>query len=352
MFWSVVYLALRRIFQLVVRALRHDRAKEIEILVLRHQIAVLRRQVHRPDLSPADRVLLTALSRLLRRRSWGMFFVTPATLLRWHRDLIARRWSYPRKQPGRPATATALRDAVVRLARDNPRWGYQRIAGELLGLGHRICPSTVRTILINVGLQPAPRRSGPTWQQFLAAQAGGILAVDFLHIDTVLLKRIYVFFGIEHATRRVHLLGLTQHPTGPWVTQQARNLLTDLQTSFRFLIRDRDAKYAASFDAIFTADSIEIIKTPIQAPRANAICERWIGTLRRECTDRLLIYGEHHLRLVLDEYLAHYNQHRPHRALHRRPPQPRQPLPTNLTVGPIRRRKILHSLINEYENAA
>ena len=283
MFWSVVYLALRRIFQLVVLALRHDRAKEIEILVLRHQIAVLRRQVHRPDLCPADRVLLTALSQLLRRRSWGMFFVTPATLLRWHRDLIARRWTYPRKQSGRPATATAPRRGGAP-GEGQPALGLPAHRRRTPRPRHRICPSTVRTILINAGLQPAPRRSGPTWQQFLAAQARGILAVDFLHIDTVLLKRIYVFFGIEHATRRVHLLGLTQHPTGPWVTQQARNLLTDLQTSFRFLIRDRDVKYTASFDAIFTADSIEIIKTPIQAPRANAICERWIGTLRRECT--------------------------------------------------------------------
>jgi putative transposase len=168
-------------------------------------------------------------------------------------------------------------------------------------------------------------------------------------IDTVLLKRIYVFFGIEHATRRVHLLGLTQHPTGPWVTQQARNLLMSLHTSFQFLIRDRDAKYTASFDAVFHAESIEIVKTPIRAPRANAICERWIGTLRRECTDHLLIYSERHLRRVLTEYLAHYNQHRPHRALGRSPPQPP---PISQPVQRFRRRRILHGLINEYEPAA
>ena len=166
----------------------------------------------------------------------------------------------------------SLREAVLRLARENPSWGYQRIAGELLGLGHRLSPTSVRSILLHAGLSPAPRRSGPTWRQFLTAQARGILAVDFLHIDTILLKRIYVFVGIEHATRRVHLLGLTQHPTGPWVTQQARNLLMDLQNSVRFLIRDRDAKYTASFDAVFEANDIQIVKTPIQAPRANAIC--------------------------------------------------------------------------------
>jgi putative transposase len=242
-----------------------------------------------PDLQHADRVLLAALSRVLRRSSWGAFLVTPATLLRWHRNLIARRWSYPHRSRGRPAIPANLREAVLRLARENPRWGYQRIAPELLGLGHRLSPSTVRTILLHAGLPPAPRRTGPSWRQFLTAQARGILAVDFLHIDTILGKRLYVFVGIEHATRRVHLLGLTQHPTGPWVTQQAHNLLMDLQTSFRFLIGDRDAKYTASFDAVFTSEGIQIVRTPIQAPRANAICERWIGTLRRECTDHLLI---------------------------------------------------------------
>jgi hypothetical protein len=197
--------------------LRCDRLKEIEVLVLRHQVAVLRRQVHRPDLEPADRVLLAALSRLLRRSLWGAFCVTPATLLRWHRDLIARRWTYPHRAPGRPAISASLCDAVLQLARENPHWGYQRIAGELLGLGHRLSSSTVRAILLRAGLPPAPRRTGPSWRQFLTAQAHGILAVDFLHIDTVLLKRIYVFFGIEHATRRVHLLGLTEHPASRWV---------------------------------------------------------------------------------------------------------------------------------------
>jgi putative transposase len=348
-FWSLAYSSLRCIFQFLVLVLRGDRSTQIEVLVLRHQVTVLRRQVHRPDLQHADRVLLAALSRVLRRSSWGAFLVTPATLLRWHRNLIARRWSYPHRSRGRPAIPANLREAVLRLARENPRWGYQRIAGELLGLGHRLSPSTVRTILLHAGLPPAPRRTGPSWRQFLTAQARGILAVDFLHIDTILGKRLYVFVGIEHATRRVHLLGLTQHPTGPWVTQQARNLLMDLQTSFRFLIRDRDAKYTASFDAVFTSEGIQIVRTPIQAPRANAICERWIGTLRRKCTDHLLIYGERHLRQVLTEYLAHYNQHRPHRALGCRPPQPP---PASLPAQRFRRRRILHGLINEYKPAA
>lgn len=221
MFWMFAYTALCRVLQFLLLLLRSDRPKEIEILVLRQQVAVLRRQVKHPDLKPADRAVLAALSRLMRRRAWATFFVTPATLLRWHRDLVKRRWTYPRSKPGRPATSNTVRKLVLQLASENADWGYQRIAGELLGLGHRTSPSTVRNILIHAGLDPTPRRAGPTWKQFLTAQASGILAVDFAHIDTVMLKRIYVLFGIEHATRRVHLLGLTQHPTAEWTAQQA-----------------------------------------------------------------------------------------------------------------------------------
>jgi hypothetical protein len=215
-FWSFAYLVLRRAFQLLLLLARGDRSKEIEILVLRHQVAVLRRQVHRPDLTHADRVVLAALSRLIGRRVWDTFFVTPSTLLRWHRDLVRQGWTYPHKRPGRPPTISKVRALVLRLAAENSGWGYQRIVGELLGLGYHVSPSTVRNILIKAGLDPAPRRGGPTWTQFLTAQAHGILALDYLHIDTVLLTRIYVLFGIEHATRRVHILGLTQHPSAAW----------------------------------------------------------------------------------------------------------------------------------------
>lgn len=351
MFWSFAYLVLRRAFQLLLLLARGDRSKEIEILVLRHQVAVLRRQVHRQDLTHADRVVLAALSRLIGRRVWDTFFVTPSTLLRWHRDLVRQRWTYPHKRPGRPPTISKVRALVLRLAAENSGWGYQRIVGELLGLGYHVSPSTVRNILIKAGLDPAPRRGGPTWTQFLTAQAHGILALDYLHIDTVLLTRIYVLFGIEHATRRVHILGLTQHPSAAWTLQQARNLLTELRMPVRFLIRDRDSKYTAAFDAVFESEGATIIKTPHRAPRANAICERWISTLRRECTDRLLIYGERHLRHVLRHYLPHYNEHRPHRARHRRPPLP-PVLPVNLTDVRVQRRKILNGLINEYKPAA
>jgi len=192
------------------------------------------------------------------------------------------------------------------MARENPNWGYRRIHGELIGLGHQIAASTVWRILRSAGIDPAPQRSGPTWRQFLAAQAHAILAVDFAHVDTVLLRRLYILVVIEHGTRRVHLAGITAHPTGAWVSQQARNLLMDLDdhaARFRFLIRDRDSKFTTAFDAVFAATNIRIIRTPVRGPRANAIAERWIGTLRRECLDHLLITGPRHLAVVLQEYI-------------------------------------------------
>jgi transposase len=227
-FWSFLYLILGHVLRLSLLLMRGDRSKELEILELRHQVAVLRRQVHRPDLNDADRALLAALSRLLPRPSWEMFFVTPSTLLRWHRDLIARRWAYKRKRQGRPSIRKDIGEAVLRLARENPTWGYQRISGELAGVGIRVPPSMVRDILKGAGLDPAPRRTGPGWGQFLKAQAEGILACDLFHIDTVFLKRIHVLFFIEHATRAVHVMGVTTNPTRTWAAQQARNLITDL----------------------------------------------------------------------------------------------------------------------------
>jgi transposase InsO family protein len=228
----------------------------------------------------------------------------------------------------------------MRMARENPTWGYRRIQGELVGLGHPVAASTVWKILKAAGIDPAPQRSGPTWRQFLSAQAHAILAVDFAHVDTVFLRRLYILVVIEHGTRRVHVAGISAHPTGAWATQQARNLLMDLSEradQFRFLIRDRDSRFTADFDAVFASVAIRIIRTPVGAPRANAIAERFIGTLRRECLDQLLITGPRLLAVVLQEYLAHYNTHRPHRSLRQRPPAGHTPPRSGAAIRPLRR---------------
>jgi putative transposase len=265
---------------------------------------------------PGDRLWLAALSRLVPRRRWAeVFAVTLATLLAWHRRLVTRKWDYTsRRRSGRPSTAAAIRKLVIRIATENPAWGHRRVQGELIRLGHPIAASTVWQILHDAGIGPAPRRSGPTWKQFLTAQARAILAVDFLHVDTVLLRRLYALIVIEHGTRRARLAGITANPDGAWTTQAARNILIDLSqrtASLKFLIRDRAGQFTSSFDAVFTAGGVRILASPPQAPRANAICERIIGTLRRELLDRVLIVNEHHLRRVLTEYLVHYNAARP-----------------------------------------
>jgi putative transposase len=243
----------------------------------------------------------------------------------------------------------------VERARDNPTWCYRRICGELTGLGHKIAPSTIWEILKAAGIDPAPRRAAASWKQFLSAQAKTIAAVDFFHVDTVFLRRLYVLFVIEHHRRRVHLAGVTACPTAAWTVQQARNTLMDLGErtgGLKFLIRDRDAKYTDAFDAVSTAAGIRIITTPVQAPRANAICERWIASARRECTDRILIAGRRHLHHTLSEYVDHYNTRRPHRTLSHRPPDaeiPAAPAEDNIRV---RRRDRLGGLIHEYSQVA
>jgi hypothetical protein len=246
---------------------------------------------------------------------------------------------------------------VLRLARDNPTWGCRRIQGELAGLGYRLAPSTIWTILTRAGADPAPRRAGPTWTEFLTAPAKGMLACDFLHVDTIGLTRIYVLFVMEVATRRVHLMGVTTNPTGQWVAQQARNLMAELgerANRFRFLIHDWDAKYTGMFDTVFDAEGVEVLLTPPQAPRANAFAERWVRPVRRECLDRILIYNTRHLLAVLGEYLARYNGHRAHQGRGQRPPdQDTIAAPvTDLSAVRVRRSKVVHGLINEYEQAA
>ena len=251
MLQSVIYVALQRVLQLVSLLFRSADSKELEIVVLRHELAILRRQVHRPALRPADRCFLAAVSRLLPRATWSVFLVTPATLLRWHRWMVAKHWTYARR-PGRPPIAREHRALIVRLARENPRRGYQRIVGELKGLGMVVSATTVKKILREEGLGPAGRRKGPSWRDFLRAQATSIVAVDFFTVDTVWLQRLYVLFFIEVASRRVHCAGCTAHPDAEWVVQQARQVswtFTERPEPVRFLIRDHDRQFTGGFDA-------------------------------------------------------------------------------------------------------
>jgi len=353
---SVVYVALQRILQLGSLLFRSADSKELEIVVLRHELAILRRQVHRPTFRPADRWFLAAASRLLPRVKWSMFLVTPATLLRWHRWMVAKRWTYARR-PGRPPIAKERRALIVRLARENPRWGYQRIVGELKGLAIVVSATTVKKILREAQLGPAGTRKGPSWREFLRAQAKSVIAVDFFTVDTVWLQRLYVLFFIEVASRRVHLAGCTAHPNAEWVTQQARHVawtFAERAEPVRFLIRDHDRKFMGGFDAVFEAENIRILRTPIQVPEANGVAERFIRTARSECLDWLLILSARHLERTLTVFIDHYNGWRPHRSLDLAPPNGRTSPTTWTGTQPItlKRRDRLGGLLHEYERAA
>jgi len=357
----LVYLTISRLLGWLRLSRRSESWKSAEILLLRHQLTVLQRQAAaRPKMNWSDRALIALLLNVIpkQRRTALRLIVTPQTVLRWHRDILARRWAAKsrHKHPGRPRVHRNITASVLRLAKENPSWGYRRIHGELAGLGIRVAPSTVWEILTRAGIPPAPRRAGPTWAQFLHTQAHAIIATDFFTVDLLDGTSAYVLAVIEHATRRIRILGVTAHPNNAWVTQMARNLLMDLDehiNTVKFLLRDRDTKFTAACDAVFVGADIRILRSPIRAPRANAIMERWIGSCRRELLDQTLIWNQQHLLRALREYETHHNSHRPHRSLGQAAPL--KPLPaavTDLDNLRLRRHSKVSGVIHEYTLAA
>jgi transposase InsO family protein len=351
----LLYLIFVRVCGWLVLLSRSSASKNAELLVLRHEVAVLRRADPRLRLDWADRAVMAALIRLLPGRLRAHRLVTPGTVLRWHRRLVTRQWIYP-NGTGRPPVSAEIAALIARLATENNGWGYQRIQGELLKLGHRVGASTIRRVLKALKILPAPeRRSDTTWRKFLHTQASTMLATDFFHVDcAVPPRRLYCLFVMEVGSRYVHILGITANPDGPWTVQQIRNLLMDLgdrAAGFRFLVRDRAGQFTASFDAVLADAGIQVVKIPPRSPRANAYAERFVLTARTEVTDRMLIFGERHLRTILAEYETHYNGRRPHRSRQLRPPRPDHPV-ADLSQERIKRRPVLGGLINEYEGAA
>jgi len=358
---KLIFLVVSGVMSLLGLSRRESWWKDAEILMLRHQLAVALRERPkvRARLTWPDRAWLALLAGTVPAGSLaGMrLLVTPGTVLRWHRDIVRRRWGrLSGGRSGRPSTHRRVRSVVLRLARENESWGYRRIHGELAGLGIMVAPSTVWEILKDAGVDPGPRRDGPGWAEFLRSQAQGILALDFFTADLLNGARIYVLAAIEHATRRVRVLGATEHPVQAWVVQQARNLLMDLEDSgarVKFVIHDRDASFTAAFDEVFRAAGTRIIRSAIQAPRMNSIMERWIGSCRREVLDRTLIWNQRHLMTVLREYEDFYNTHRPHRTL--KQAAPLRPLPDGLAdLNQIRvqRRDRAGGVIHEYRLVA
>ena len=328
-----------------------------EILALRHQLIVLQRQIDRAQFTETDRTILAMLCGVFDRRRLGKVFliVKPATVIGWHRRLVAQHWTQtPTATRGRPPIEPEIRKLVIQIAGENPDWGYRRIHGELTRLGHAIAASTVWKILRAAGIDPAGDRTGPTWIEFIRSQATAIIATDFACVDTATLRRFHVLFIIEVGTRRVHLAGITTNPTGPWTTQAARNFLMALRDDhrFRFLIRDGAGQFTRSFDDVFAGSGITAIRIPARAPRANAYAERWVRTLRHGLLDRTIIWNEAQLQRLLIEYIDHYNSHRPHRGIDQRAPNDTADVVPIGPGHPIQRQRRCGGLINEYHTAA
>ena len=352
---SLLYSLVRLLLDVISTSHREQATLQAEVLALRVQVQVLERQIKRARWSPGDRMVLAALRERIPRSGWAGLLVKPETVLGWHRELVRRKWAAYRGRPrrGRPPISAECRQLILRMARENPRWGYFRIRGELLKVGHRVAATTIRSVLRAAGVPPSGRRSQLTWKQFLAAHAEALVAADFFSVDTIFFKRLYVLIYVHLATRRILLASCTAEPNAAWVTQQARNLawkLEDEGIKLRVLIHDRDKKFAQKADVVFQSEGARVILTPLMAPKANAHAERWIESCRRECLDWMLILNRRHLEAVLREYCAHYNDERPHRSRNLRPPASRGD-PTLPASGRIERTIRLGGLLSEYRQA-
>ena len=353
---SLLYSLVRVLLDLFATSHGNQAKLQAEVLALRRQVQVLERQIKRVRWSPGDRMVLAALRGRIPRSAWAGLLVKPETVLGWHRALVRRKWAayHGRPQRGRPPISADCRQLIVRMARENPRWGYFRIRGELMKLGHRMAATTIRSVLLAAGVPPSGRRSQLTWKQFLAAHAETLVAADFFSVHTIFFKRLYVLIYVHLATRRVMLASCTAAPSAAWVTQQARNLswkLEDEGIKASVLLHDRDKKFATQADRVFQSEGARVILSPLMAPKANAHAERWIGSCRRECLDWMLILNQRHLEAVIHEYCLHYNDERPHRSRNLRPPASRgDPIPP--ACGHIERKTRLGGLLNEYRPAS
>jgi hypothetical protein len=364
MIFSVLAYILSRVVDLLTGGRRSEQAKDLDILLLRQQLRILQRtQMHPPRPTRWEKLTLAVLTGKLKdvakkaRYPWrhSVLLFTPETILRWHRDLVRRKWTFTHKRRGgRPRIDAACEELMLRLARENPSWGYSRIQGELTKLSHSAGRSTVRDVLTRQQVPPAPQRrqKGSTWRSFLTHHRQQTLACDFFTVETAFLPTLYAFFFIELGTRRVHMAGCTAHPSTAWVVQQARQMSWPIQDGdlpIRFLIRDRDAMFVPGFDTVFRGEGVAIIRTPVRAPNANAVAERWIRSAREECLDHLLILGERHLQRVLREYVTFFNQRRPHQGLGQQCPVPLSPSPD---AGTVHRVDVLGGIIHDYERRA
>lgn len=359
MIWFIIAHIFSTLIEFISIGRLSEREKDLEILILRHQLNILERKQKTPiKPSHAEKMTLAVLANKLKQitnRSTNQLRDTlrifqPATVLKWHRELVRRKWTQEYKNKGgRPKISQEIEELIVRLAEENPRWGYGKIEGELLKLGTKVSQTTIRNVLGRHGIVPAPNRGGSIgWRHLMSHYKEQILACDFFTVETIWLKTLYVFFFFELGTRRVHLAGITPNPDSAWVTQQARHLVWELEeneASFHFLIRDRDSKFTNAFDNVFESEGLHVIPTPVHAPNANAYAERWVRTVREECLDHILVLSEAHLRRVLETYIDYYEMARPHQGIGQQTPIPRK---QQTNKGPVQRRQLLGGIINDY----